>query len=126
LCIQNKKEDPFCEENLHQDREGILQMLEGAELEKERQNPNVSIGDTIYVQADYMISHLSIISGILSESRPNGFHVSVVYINKINQAMTARAKFTETGWQFVEGQIHQNAGEGLSEFVQRLRAKHNK
>ena len=101
-------------------------------IEKNRQelgnkpiDPDVDIGDTIYVQADYMISHLSIISGIFSESGSDGFQVSVVYINKINQAMTARAKFTETGWQFIEGQIHEYAGEELRNFIQELRDKNN-
>lgn len=94
-------------------------------FENEPEEPKVNLGDTIYVQADYMISHLSLIIDISSESEPDGFQVSVVYINKINQAMKARAKFTETGWQFVEGEIHQNAGEGLSEFVQELRDKKN-
>ena len=90
------------------------------------QKPNVSVGDTIYVQAGYMISHMSIINDILSESGPDGFQVSVVYINKISQAMTARVKFTETGWQFIEDQIHENASDGLSKFVKRLRDNHNK
>lgn len=95
------------------------------EFGNETNKPNINIGDMIYVQAAYMISHQAIISGIFSESGSHGFQVSVVYIEKNGQAMTAKAKLTETGWQFIEGQIHQHVGEGLGDFVQKLRDKNN-
>ena len=91
-------------------------------FEDKPNKPNVNIGDTIYIQAGYMISYQAIITSILCQSGSHGFQVSVVFIEKNNRAMTAKAKFTETGWQFIEGQIHQSAGEELSDFVKKLSA----